>query len=93
MGSGNLADELKCLAGLLVTAGLTARQTMQLHLHVLEELIQGLGTRSSRHVMIRADLLVLELLLHLADGYRRRYRERLHPPVQQVLPGFERGIK
>jgi DNA-binding NarL/FixJ family response regulator len=91
MGSGNLADELKCLAGLLVTAGLTARQTMQLHLHVLEELVQGLGTRSSRHVMVRADLLVLELLLHLADGYRLRYQERLHPPVQQVLPGFEQA--
>ena len=47
MGSGNLSDELKRLAELLVTAGLTARQTMQLHLHVLEELIHGLGTRST----------------------------------------------
>ena len=38
--------------------------------------------------MTRADLLALELLLHLADGYRRRYQERTDPPVQQTLPGF-----
>ena len=88
MGSGNLTDELQRLAELLVAAGLTARQTLQLHLHVLEELVQGRGTRSARHVMTRADLLVLELLLHLADGYRRRYQERLHPAVQQRLPGL-----
>jgi len=89
MGSGNLADELRCLAKLLVSAGVTARQTLQLHLHVLEELVHGLGSRSSRHVMIRADLLVTEVLLHLADGYRRRYQERIHPPLQRRLPGFD----
>ena len=88
MGSGNLADELKRLAELLVTIGLTARQTVAIHLHVLEELLQGLGTRSTRHVMTRADLLVLEVLLHLADGYRRRYQDRVHTPAQQLLPGF-----
>ena len=46
MGSGNLADELRRLAELLVAAGLTARQTLQLHLDVLEELVHGLGTRA-----------------------------------------------
>ena len=89
MGSGNLADELRCLAKLLVVAGVTARQTMQLHLQVLEELIHGLGSRSTRHVINRADLLILELLLNVAEGYRRRYRERVNPPVQRRLPGFE----
>jgi DNA-binding response OmpR family regulator len=88
MGSGNLADALKCLANLLVTAGVTAQETLQLHVHVLEELVHGLGTRSARHVMTRADLLVIELLLHVSDGYRRRYQERIHPPTQMVLPGF-----
>jgi DNA-binding NarL/FixJ family response regulator len=88
MGSGNLSGELRRLAGLLVAAGVTARQTIQLHLHVLEELIRGLGSRSTRHVMSRADLLALEMLLHTADGYRRRYQERVQPPVQQPLPGF-----
>jgi len=89
MGSGNLACELSRLAELLVSAGLTARQAIELHLTVLEELLHGLGTRSTRHVMTRADLLAMELLLCLADGYRHRWREYLHPPVQRMLPGFD----
>jgi DNA-binding response OmpR family regulator len=88
MGSGNLASELQRLAELLVTAGLTARQTVQLHLSAAEELVQGLGARSTRHVMNRADLLVLELMMYVAEGYRRRYQERIHPPVQRRLAGF-----
>jgi DNA-binding NarL/FixJ family response regulator len=88
MGSGNLSAELKCLAELLVAAGITARQTIQLHLHVLEELVHGLGSRSTRHVMNRADLLALDVLLQVADGYRQRYQERIHPAVQQRLPGM-----
>jgi len=89
MGTGNLAGELKRLADLLVSAGLSAQQTIHLHLHVLEELVHGLGARSTRHVMTRAGLLALEVMVHLAEGYRQRYRERVHPPVQRMLPGFE----
>jgi DNA-binding response OmpR family regulator len=89
MGSGNLTVELKRLADLLVIAGLSARQTLQLHLHVLTELIHGLGSRSTRHVMNRADLLAIEVLLHVGDSYRRRYQQRIHPPAQKQLPGFE----
>jgi len=89
MGSGNLADELRRLAGLLVTAGITTRQTVRMHLEVVAEMIQGLGARSSRHVMTRADLLILEVLMHLGEGYRRSYEELRHPPLQQFLPGFD----
>ncbi len=89
MGSGNLSAELRQLAETLVAAGLTARQTMRLHLEVLEELVHGLGSRSTRHVMTRADLLSLELMMHLSEGYRRRYQERMDPPAQRILPGFE----
>lgn len=89
MGSGNLTGELSRLAEMLATAGVTARQTMQLHLHVLEELVRGLGARSTRHVMTRADLLILEIMIHLAEGYRSRYQERAKPPIQRLLPGFE----
>jgi DNA-binding response OmpR family regulator len=89
MGSGNLSDELHSLAALLIGAGLTARQTMQIHLQALEELVRGLGSRSTRHVMTRADLLILEVMVHLAEGYRRRYCERLNPPQQLPLPGIE----
>jgi DNA-binding response OmpR family regulator len=76
MGAGNLSDEMATLADMLAAANSSAQRTMQLHVQVLEELVQGLGNRSARHVMNRADLLVLEVMGHLADGYRRRYHER-----------------
>jgi hypothetical protein len=88
MGAGNLADELAKFAALLADAGVSSRHTMQLHVRVLEELISSLGNRSARHVMNRADLLVLELMAHLADGYRRRYHEQSCPARQLNLPGF-----
>jgi hypothetical protein len=31
---------------------------------------------------------VLEVMAHLADGYRLRYHDRCHPPRQRELPGF-----
>ena len=89
MGSGNLACELGRLGEWLATAGVTAGQTLHLHLHVLEELVHGLGARSTRHVMNRADLLVMEITMHLAVSYHRRYQERVRPPIQQMLPGFD----
>jgi len=89
MGVGNLASEMTALAQLLAEADITAQQTMQLHVHVLEDLIGSLGNRSARHVMNRADLLVVEVMAHLADSYRRRYYERHHPPEQLLLPGFD----
>ena len=47
MGSGNLADELRRLAGLLVAAGVTARQTARMHLDVVAEMIPGLGAAAA----------------------------------------------
>jgi len=93
MGVGNLAGEMTALAQLLAEAGISAQQTMQLHVHVLEDLIGSLGNRSARHVMNRADLLVVEVMAHLADSYRRRYDERQHPPVQRRLPGFDASLR
>jgi DNA-binding NarL/FixJ family response regulator len=72
MGAGNLACEMSALAELLAASDITAQKTLQLHVEVLEELIQGLGNRSARHVMNRADLLALEVMGHLADRYRQR---------------------
>jgi hypothetical protein len=31
----------------------------------------------------------LEIMIHLAEGYRDRFLERLHPPQQLLLPGFD----
>jgi DNA-binding response OmpR family regulator len=89
MGSGNLNSDMQELAELLVSTGTTPQQTMLLHLQVLEELVRGLGSRSARHVMTRADLLVLEIMIHLAEGYRQRFLDRVHPPQQLLLPGFD----
>jgi hypothetical protein len=71
MGSGSLAAEIRKLAQLLALAGLGPREALQVHLARVETLIRGLGSRSSRHVMNRADILALELLIHLGDCYRR----------------------
>lgn len=89
MGCGNLGDDMSRMAELMADAEITAPETMQLHVLVLEEMVRGLGSRSARHVMSRADLLVLEVMVHLSEVYRRRYFERRFPAVQQLLPGFE----
>src|SRR5688572_23201048 len=89
MGSGNLGDELHMLSELLVNAQVSAPQAMQLHLKALEDLLEGLGSRSTRHVLTRADLLVLEVMVNLAEGYRQMYLRRVDPPRQRLLPGFD----
>jgi DNA-binding response OmpR family regulator len=89
MGSGNLGDDMGRIAELMADAGITAPETMQLHVAVLEEMVRSLGARSARHVMARADLLVLEVMVHLSEVYRHRYFERKHPPQQMLLPGFD----
>ena len=88
MGVGNLTDEMSQLARLLADWGISAQSAMQLHVHVLEELVKGLGNRSARHVMNRADLLVLEVMGYLADGSRQLDQDRCNPPHQLLLPGF-----
>ena len=92
MGSGNLSEEMVRLAELLTSAGVTPQQAMHMHLHVLEQVIHGLGSRSARHVMNRADLLILEVMINLCGGYRQRYFRRLNPPEQMLLPGFDRPV-
>lgn len=83
MGSGNLVEEMGRLAAMLTEAQISAQQVMQLHLRVLEEAVSGLGSRSARHVMNRADLLVLEVMLHLAEDYRKRLQQKAVETSQQ----------
>lgn len=75
MGSGNLCAETASLADSLAANHVSAPKLMQLHVHVLEETLHGLGGRSSRHVMARADLLVLELMAQLVERYRQPRNE------------------
>jgi len=84
MGSGNLPDEMKQLVDLLASTQVTAHQAMLLHLDVLDEMIQGLGHRSARHVMNRADMLILEMMVCLVEGYRTKaHANRLQPGRQR----------
>lgn len=70
MGSGSLAVEIERVAGLLAVMGLTAREVMRMHLEQVEAVVSGLGNRSARHVVARADLLAMELMVQLADHFR-----------------------
>ena len=94
MGAGGLADEMHRLAETLATAGCAAPQLMELHLETLGKQVEGLGNRSARHVMTRADLLVLEVMVHLAEAYRRRYAETASDPqhnARQLAPWVHRN--
>jgi hypothetical protein len=75
MGSGGLAPEITNLAQLVGVAGLGPRDALELHLERVETLVRDLGNRSARHVMARADLLALELMIHLGEYYQRRAEE------------------
>ena len=70
MGSGSLGEEIARLADLMSVAGLRPREVMRLHLNRVESVVRGLGSRSTRHIMARADLLALELMMHLCECYR-----------------------
>lgn len=88
MGSGRLGEEMDRLAELLASAGVTAQQTMHLHLSVLEKMVCDLGYRSARHVMNRAGLLILEVMVNLAEQYRRRAAGTR----QRDAPGLPGGL-
>jgi len=71
MGSGRLSSEITRLAALLAATRVSPRDALDMHLQRVEKLVRGLGSRSSRHVLSRADLLALELTVQLGECYRR----------------------
>ena len=78
MGTGNLGSELHALGRRLSEAGVATHTAMALHVYVVEELVHSLGRRSARHVMNRADLFILEVIMHMAEGYRRETALEIH---------------
>jgi hypothetical protein len=74
MGAGSLSSEVRQLAQLLVASGFTPRAALRLHIERVERLILGLGARGARHVMSRADLLAMELMIQIGDCYRDKTR-------------------
>lgn len=82
MGAGNLGAEISQLAEVFAATGLSPREALELHLDRVEQLVRGLGNRSTRHVVTRADLLALEVLVHLGEHYRH---------ITPLAPQGERG--
>ena len=70
MGAGRLEKELFQLASDLQQAGSTPRDLLALHLGCVEKMVERLGHRSSRHVVQKADRMLLELMVILAENYR-----------------------
>ncbi len=93
MGSGNLREEVRALAELLARAQMSPRQMMALHVSVMEAMVEGIGSRSARHVLNRGDMLILEMMINLATHYRRQLLDSIQPPRQMILPGFHRPVE
>lgn len=72
MGAGNLEEDIRRLAELFALTGIGPRSALRLHLERVESMVRGLGSRSSRHVMARADILAMELMIELGECYRRK---------------------
>jgi len=71
MGSGSLSEEITGLVESLTAIQCTPRQIIQLHLECVKKLVTGLGNRSTRHALSRADLLALELMILTAESYQQ----------------------
>lgn len=71
-GTANLATEIKKLAQTFALAHLTPRQVLQLHLDQVELLVKGIGQRSARHIVDRANVLCLELMVLLCECFEEQ---------------------
>ncbi len=84
MGGGNLSQEIEALTARLIAEGIDGPRAISMHLNVLEAMIDELGNRSARHVMNRADMLFIELLVHLCEGFRQK-ADRIAAPAATFL--------
>ena len=69
MGEGSLTAELTQLSGILTTAHLSTTTALRMHLEETQTLITKLGAKGARHVLVRADLLIIELLTLMGDEW------------------------
>jgi hypothetical protein len=89
MGSGSLGHEIAQLAERLAGADLTPREVLELHLERVESLVRRLGSRSARHVLARADLLALEVMMYLGACYQGRGADLPSDPRDPSSPVVE----
>ncbi len=81
MGWGHMGDEVSHFSQVLTSAGVSGNQFVQLHVIAVESLVAELGSRGAKHVLNRADLLAMEVLLHLCESYRLGILESLGASV------------
>lgn len=75
MGEGSLSVEVSQLAKILCQSGVDPGDALEMHLQEIEKLISRAGNRSSRHLVSRADLLAIELLLYMGQFFCLQDRE------------------
>ncbi|MBL4886588.1 MAG: hypothetical protein JKY95_18940 [Planctomycetaceae bacterium] len=70
MGSGRLENELSQLVNGMQSRGKTPHDLLAMHLNCVQNIVEGLSHRSSRHVLQRSDQMLLDIMVHLAEIYR-----------------------
>lgn len=95
-GTTGFASEIAKLAQTFALAHLTPRQVLQLHLDQLELLVKGIGQRSARHIVDRANVMCLELMLLLCECFEsqnaRTWWAWRRQPVADVGLSLERRV-
>jgi CheY-like chemotaxis protein len=79
MGWGHVGDDVTRFTQILMSAGISESHFMALHVQAVESTVAELGSRGAKHVMNRADLLALEVLLRLCERYRSGILDSLGP--------------
>lgn len=88
VGSAIVSDtstggDLGRLADQLASESITGPRLLELHLSAVEQVAQGLASKSQRVVRGQADRLLVEAFVHLAEAYRRRYLEIAQPTTAE----------
>jgi response regulator RpfG family c-di-GMP phosphodiesterase len=76
MGSGHLGPTLEDWAERLAAYQPAAGTLLSMHLRAVTIVLEGLGGRGGRHIQNRADLLLVELLMRIADRFRKLAEHR-----------------
>ena len=68
--SGDLADEVRLLVGILEQSGVILNEVLMAHSVATEQLVIGLGNRPAWHVLGRSQMMAYELLMHFSKSDR-----------------------
>lgn len=85
IGNDSLTEEVSVFTASVAADEVAPAELLQVHLEVVEQMASGLGERSARHVVSRAGMLILDIMVRLAQSYRARRSPWLTPPLEVVL--------